>query len=125
MKSALRLLLLAGMVTPGFAGATQQEEYTCSYQIYGAPFAEVTLTVIDGVPQDRAKIVFQGRQNEESVTPVDVAPGEKFHVWLSKENPDNSLELFIFSAPQVKGDSKLVNHHMPVLNEMWGPCQVR
>ena len=80
--------------------------------------------VRDGQPDDRAQIIFQGRQGEESVTVEPTAEGEKFHLWLSKESSTNNLELIIYERAQPDGDSLMINPHMPVLNRMWGQCEV-
>lgn len=102
--------------------SSNQVEYRCSYSIYAAPFAEVHLVVRDGKPDEFAKIVFQGRQSQETVTQEVSAMGEILHVWLSKESPDNNLEMIIFEQDAGQGNSKLINPHMPVLKEMWGHC---
>lgn len=100
----------------------EQLEYHCSYSMYGAPFADVHFRVRNGKTDDFAKIVFQGRESLETITQEFCASDEVLHVWLSKESPDNNLELIIYGTDSEKGNSKLINPRIPVLKELWGRC---
>jgi hypothetical protein len=106
------------------AKAQGEQEFVCSYNSYGVPFAEVTLKrLADGGFADSAKISIQGQTHHESFTVDRLEPGEVIHGWLSLENPENTLELIVYSESQKQGNSKMINSRAPVGKEMWGTCQ--
>lgn len=95
----------------------------CNYQFMGTPFSRVQIGVSsDGVPDDFVTIIVQGQSHIESFTPVALADGELLHGWLSKEAPENTVEMIVYEEMQAQGQSKLVNHNVPFAKEVWGTC---
>ncbi len=96
---------------------------TCNYKYLGFPTSSVTVVAYpDGSLSSSALVDMQGRTHKETLTAESVGSGEFLHAWLSKESADNSIELIIYSTPHVEGQSKLINHHAPMNQEMWGDC---
>jgi len=95
----------------------------CSYAFMGAPMAEVELGLkADGSPESSAHITMHGKSHFESVTPEKLGPDELVHAWISKENPENTIEMVVYRTRSPKGQSKLVNAKMPMAKEVWGDC---
>ena len=118
MKHLLSLLLF---LSPGLAAAAG---LACDHTIYGAPFVTVTLEILpDGTLGQTAKVsvTSQGRAHPESVTQIASAAGERYHLWLSQESPNNSIEMIVYEGEQPA--SKLLNHHVGMGGEARGTCR--
>ncbi len=103
-----------------FAAATMLD---CQYNFMGAPTAGVRMSVdANGKPGISAEITMSGRTHKETVTPAELQDGQFAHVWLSKENPNNAIEMIVYRQPQANGNSVLINHNVPINKEMWGEC---
>jgi hypothetical protein len=95
----------------------------CSYAFMSAPMAEVELGFkTDGTPESSAHITMHGQSHYESVTAEAPATNELIHVWISKENPENKIEMIVYQTRGPQGQSKLVNAKMPMGKEIWGDC---
>lgn len=97
---------------------------SCSYSIYGAPYATVAFSIYeDGRLDNSAQITMTGGvSHKETLTADPEKAGEFVHAWISKESPQNQIELVIYNTPQPQGRSKIVNHQVPIGQEMWGEC---
>jgi hypothetical protein len=96
---------------------------TCDYSTYGVPFASVTLKKLkNGDIASQATVHIHGQTHEESFTQEDVADGETLHGWISKEKPENALELIIYSEERDGFNSVLINHNAPFGKVMDGIC---
>jgi hypothetical protein len=101
------------------------KQYDCAYKFFGVDFAQVKVTLLaSGKVEAAAVVTNQGRSHEETTTAETAAPGESLHLWLSKENPQNAVELITYAMPQANGDSVLINHNVPFGQEVWGQCSV-
>ena len=111
-------LLFAGIVY-GFAHSID-----CQYSYYSAPMCRIQLGLqADGTPENFALITMQdGRTHTESITLDNKSGNEWVHAWLSKENPDNAIEMIVYNQPQALGQSKIVNAKSPFAKEIWGTC---
>ncbi|MBX3018676.1 MAG: hypothetical protein KF767_12355 [Bdellovibrionaceae bacterium] len=99
---------------------------SCAYTIYGAPFSTVEIQFDEaGQALSPATIIVSGKAHTESVTLEPNGPGESLHLWLSKESSQNDVELIVYETRQAQGDSKMINHHIPIGKEMWGDCTTR
>lgn len=113
--------LLAATALPARAAVL-----SCAYAIYGAPFSTVEIHFDgDGRAQSPATVIVSGKAHTESVTLEPNGPGESLHLWLSKESSQNDLEMIVYEERRPQGDSKLINHHIPIGKEMWGDCTTR
>lgn len=120
MKSMVALLVILASTQ-----ALAETALRCDYQFYGSPMAQVTLRIQDsGIPADSAEVTMGGAGRPQSVpvTVVPNAPNEKIHVWLAKDDPNGDIEMVVYNEPQAKGQSKLVNSHIPMGKELWGNC---
>lgn len=119
MKTIIALLFLSVS-----AWADEGElTITCNYKYLGYPASSVTVVAYpDGSLSSSALVDMQGRTHKETLTAEALGDGEFVHAWLSKESADNSIELIIYSTAQVEGQSKLINHHVPIGQELWGNC---
>ncbi|MGZ3721380.1 MAG: hypothetical protein ACXVA9_00535 [Bdellovibrionales bacterium] len=97
---------------------------SCSYQIYGAPYAAVAFSIFDdGRLDNSAQITMTGAAMHKETLTADTAKSDEFvHAWISKESPQNQIELIIYNSPQPQGRSKIVNNQVPFGKEMWGDC---
>jgi hypothetical protein len=98
---------------------------SCTYMFYGTPTASVAVSIDDnGVPGSSAMISMgPGTQpHKESLTPEALGDNEYMHAWLSKESAENSVEMIVYKEKQAQGNSVLINHHVPLAQEMWGDC---
>lgn len=108
----------------GSAAANATTVLKCDYDFYSGPFATIELEIgEEGALPSAAKITQYGRVHYESVTPVEVEAGERYHYWLSKENPQNALEVIIYLETKDGKNSKMINHHMPYGKVMTGICR--
>lgn len=106
-----------------FVSADSAYVIDCSYQFMGNPFSRVQVGVSsEGVPDDFVTIITQGQSRTESFAAETPSQGEILHGWLSKESPDNAVEMIVYEEMQPKGQSKLVNHNVPFAKEVWGTC---
>jgi hypothetical protein len=113
-------LLIALLPAAAHAGVID-----CSYQFMGAPFARIQLGIsADGAPDDYVTSIVQGHGHRESFTLSEAAADELLHGWISKESNENSIEMIVFRVPRREGQSKIVNHHVPMGQEMWGSCSL-
>ena len=98
---------------------------TCDYAYMTMPTSSITLEVLpDGHIGDSVLIKMPGgATHRESFTEVEKAEGEMLHGWLSKENPENEIELVIYKETQPKGRSRITNNKMPFEKDIWGNCQ--
>ncbi len=130
MKLSIAPLLLLISLTPAWAAPSQ---LNCDFKIQaGVPFCDVEVDLTPaGTPGAYATVTEWGKSHRETVTLVSPAAGEQLHLVLSKESPDNSVELIVSSqAADSEGDtqlkSELVNPHVPegyrIVN---GTCQLK
>jgi len=96
---------------------------TCNYAIEQAPFVTVSFNDNNGQLDPQALINSFGQTHRESLTAVEAAPEEMIHAWISKENPQNAIELIIYKTAQPDGRSKMINPQMPDPGKViWGDC---
>lgn len=97
---------------------------SCDYAFMTVPFANVEIVMQpDGSLSSSALITpHQGKPHKESLTEEIKAGNELMHGWISKESTDNSIEMIIYKDKQADGQSKLINPHVPIGQEMWGNC---
>jgi hypothetical protein len=107
-----------------FASATGTNwNIRCDYVFYQVPFSTVELAALpDGHFVPGARISMQGASHFESYTEEMPSANERVHGWISKESPDNRIELVIYKDPQPEGQTKIVNHQMPIGQDVWGTC---
>jgi hypothetical protein len=118
------LTLLMLLAAPQPAAAAPNWTIHCDYAFMGAPMSSVDLeTLPDGRFGPAARISIQGATHLESYSEEAPAPGELAHGWISKESPENRIELVIYREPTPQGRSKLVNHQVPFGQEVWGGCR--
>lgn len=123
MKFSLSLLTLvaAFSVVPAFAA--DDVHVKCDYAYMGFPTSTVEVTLFSGSKlSSSVTVTMQGSSHKESLTEEVKADGEYLHGWISKENPQNTIELIVYKVPQADGQSKLVNHNVPIAQDMWGTC---
>lgn len=114
-------LLLGGFTAQ--ADDSGDKFINCDYKYYGYPFAQVQIYIFPGGEvASSATITNQGKSHKESVTVEPLAAGENLHVWISKENPQNAVEMIAYSEAKAEGDSVLINHNVPISKEVWGNC---
>jgi hypothetical protein len=97
----------------------------CDHTIFGAPFVTVVLEVLpDGALGQTAKVsmLSQGKPHPESVTQEANRPGELYHLWISKDKPDNSIEMMVYQDGE-NFRSKLINPRFGVGREAQGVCR--
>jgi hypothetical protein len=100
--------------------------FACDYAFMGMPTTSVEVYInADGTPASSVQVTVQGRSHKESATPEVVAADEDVHLWISKESAENSIEMVIYKEAKAEGLSKLVNHHVPIGQEMWGNCTTK
>ena len=97
----------------------------CVYNIYGFPFANVTITqAADGSYLPYASISQQqGPAHNETFVIESNAAGELVHGWIAKESSENSIEMIVYETALPDGNSKLINHHISFGQESWGNCK--
>lgn len=96
---------------------------TCAYQFVSFEFATVRARLDqNGTLAPSVDVIRQGQSHSESATPAPLAAGEMLHLWISKEVPDNTVEMIVYSQAQPNGRSVLINHSMPIAKEIWGEC---
>lgn len=117
MTAFLSLLIASSIASAGTL-------LKCDYDYYGGPFASIELELgTDGSLPLPGTITQYGRAHSESVTPGQPAAGERFHYWLSKENPENTIEVIVYSAVKDGKNTKMINSKLPFGNEMTGICR--
>lgn len=95
----------------------------CDYAYMGFPTSSLEFTIFNGSKlSSSVTVTMQGSSHKETLTPEQTAAGEYVHGWISKENPQNTVELIVYEVPQKDGQSKLINHNVPIAQEMWGTC---
>lgn len=118
----IQILLLLAAATN--AQAEPNWSTHCDYFFGGYPLTGIDFSwSTEGQPGPAVRSTIQGKSHLESLTVEAAAPGERLHGWISKESPDNSVEVILYRAPQPAGDSKMVNHHVPFGQEVWGKCR--
>ncbi len=108
-----------------FAPATVWADmlFSCDYAYLGMPTTSIeALIYTDGSPAPTVKVSMQGRTHQETATREVLAADEAAHLWISKENPENTIEMVIYRADRPNGNSVLINHNVPFGKEMWGKC---
>jgi hypothetical protein len=131
MKQLLLVLFVAFLPLQGRASiVVSPVDYAhllhCDFQYMGMPAARVDLGFwSDNSPQASLQLAFgMGSSSEKkTVTPVPLAAGERAHIIVSKEVPNGSLELILYSQPQAKGETRLINHQFT--QEFWGRCHAK
>lgn len=113
-------LLLFALST---AWASEGIQIRCDYKFMGMDTSSVVVTQNgEGEYSTSAEIIMQGKSHFESFTVEAAKDDELLRGWLSKESPQNSIEMVIYKEPQKLGRSKLTNHHVPIAKDMWGDC---
>lgn len=105
--------------------ARAETTINCNYSYQNFPTATVQIYVDDtGAPASSAQIAQPPGSpvHKESVTPEARASDEFLHIWLSKENAGNAIEMVVYRDPKTQGNSVLINHNVPFGQEMWGNC---
>lgn len=117
MKWVLSLLLLAP------ASLWANTLVHCDYVFMNVPMSSVEIMVYDdGEPASSVQVTMQGSTHKETATPEVRAADEFVHVWISKEKPENTIEMVVYNTKRTEGQSKIVNHQMPIAKEIWGEC---
>lgn len=96
----------------------------CDYQYFKMPAAAIDVGFwSDNSPQTSLQLAFgMGAQpQKKTITAVALAGGEAAHIIISKEVPNGSLELIVYSQPGTKGNTRLINHQFT--QEFWGNCR--
>jgi hypothetical protein len=89
-----------------------------------APVCSIDLSIQqDGHLGPKARIFAEGATHLEPFTEDPLAPGEKFHGWLSKSDVNNRVELVIYDQATPQGNSKITNHQVPFGRDIWGTCK--
>lgn len=115
-----KLLLVLSLFS---VAASADTRVVCNFSYMTVPMATVTMTLAEnGTPNSKATINMQGATHQESVTPDVLTSDEFIHIWLSKENPDNAIEMIVFRHPTSQGQAELINHNVPFAQDMWGGC---
>jgi hypothetical protein len=115
------ILISTLLFSTGVAFADSQA--VCNYSEGQAPLATITLTLdANGVPGPTAQYTMQGGGGQEPVTLVPLGTNEKIHIWLDQADPDNAVEMIAYIQPTSDGESVLINHNMPFLQDIWGSC---
>jgi hypothetical protein len=103
--------------------ASADSYVTCVYKFAGVEFATIAGTIYDdGTPASSVQITHQGSTHKETATTDIIGPGEFAHFWISKQDPENDIEVIMYKPAQPDGDSKMINHHMPFGDTMWAQC---
>ena len=100
---------------------------TCNYNYSAMPAGTVQLKLMaDGTPVSPAQFALSGNSfSPQSVTPITpLAAGEMVHVWLDHEDPTNQVEMIVYTQPQASGQSELINHNVPMGQDVWGTCSM-
>ena len=97
----------------------------CEYKYYGVLFSTVIVkTRADGSFVETIEVIDQaGNSHSEPLTVIAPNQNEKFHFWISKDFPDRAIEMIVLKDDTNDGNSKLINHNMPIGKEIWGICQ--
>jgi hypothetical protein len=114
--------VLFSLFSSSHAGASG---LACDHTIFGAPFVTVVLEVLpDGSLGQTAKVsmLSQGKPHPESVTQEPNGPGELYHLWISKDNPENSIEMMVYQGEEGVR-SKLINPRFGIGREAPGVCR--
>lgn len=95
----------------------------CDYKYLFSPAAEIDAGFWSNGEMQTSVVLTMGMggsSEKKTATPVALASGEFAHAIISKEVPNGSLELIVYSERQSQGDSRLINH---IFNqEFWGTC---
>ncbi len=123
----MRILFLALFFS---LGAYAQQAYTihCNYVFMVMPTADITLDVAQDGQLATSALIKMGAGDaghKETITPEVLAPGEMIHAWISKEKPENTIEMIVYNQVQPQGHSKLTNHNVPFAQDMWGTCEIQ
>src|SRR4051812_43938801 len=79
----------------------------CDYVFAGLPFSSVEITLQpDGHFGPAARVFMQGASHLESYSEQTPAANESVHGWISKESPENRIELVIYKEAMPLGQSK-------------------
>jgi hypothetical protein len=97
--------------------------YSCDYSFMGFPFTHLEFEIDqDGKPSDFVIATSNGVSHQETLTPDVKQPDQLLRAWLSKESPDNTIELILYREAKTGGNSVLINHNVPISKEVWGNC---
>lgn len=105
--------------------AYAETKITCDYGFMGAPFTKIAVVLYDdGTPASSVEITPTGAMSpqKESATPEVLGENELVHLWISKERPQNTIEMVVYRNKTAEGQSKIVNENIPVGKVMWGEC---
>lgn len=115
--------LLLAFLFIGLQAQAEDRRVTCDYKIMGMPFSVVTIDIFaDGSLGHSADITVGTKSHSESLTEVAKSDGELAHGWISQEDPNNALEMIIFSEAQPEGRAKMINPRIPFGNISWAEC---
>lgn len=122
MKKTIAIFIV--FLSPLLTHADDGAETKCVYNFYQAPLFTVLFTSYpDGTISNMATIQSPGTESTESLTQVEALAGEKLHAWLSKEQPENAIEIIIYETTQPDGfNSKMINDKSPMGKELPGVC---
>jgi hypothetical protein len=105
--------------------AQESKWLKCEYAFYSMPTTTVSLELFaDGSTADHVKVTMQGKSHLEGFTLEEKSADLFLRGWISKDIPDNAIEMIVYKEKKPLGLSKLVNHKMPFGKEMWGDCVV-
>jgi hypothetical protein len=119
----MKYVLLASLFL--FSARAGAAGLACDHTLFGAPFVTVVLEILpDGSLGQTAKVsmMSQGKPHPESVTQEPIRPGELYHLWISKDNPENSIEMMVYPEGE-RIRSKLINPRFGVGREAPGICR--
>jgi len=117
-------LLSLFLLLPSSASAADPTSLLrCDYRFQGFAVAQLELPLFaDGSPADFVRVILQGKPHLESFTVDTPGEGQAVRGWVSKGHPDNEIEMVVYQQAQRSGNSKIVNHRVPMGKEVWGEC---
>ncbi len=114
-------LLLLLFALPAFA--SDEVLVQCDYAFMGVPTSKVQFSVYKGELGSSVSVTMpNGATHKETLTPEKLGADEFMHGWISKENPQNTIEIIVYQEAKSQGQSVLINHNVPIGKEMWGTC---
>lgn len=105
--------------------ATADTTLNCSYAYMNVPMTDIELLIYaDGEPASSVQVTMGPGTptHKESVTPEVRAADEFVHLWISKEKPENAIEMIVYTSKKSEGQSVIINHQVPLGSHVWGNC---
>lgn len=97
---------------------------SCRYEFMNVEVSTVRYDFdANGTVAGDVTVSAQGQGHTESFTSQAPGADEFLHGWISKENPKNAIEAIIYREPKSQGLSVLINHNVPVGQQIWAQCE--